>query len=202
MKPTAMAKEKGKFPEFKDLTPKGDDFEECADKLLSIVVGKNVFNKQKMGYPVSQICTLSDEAFLCVTLENAHDHWKAEWEHPDDCSKWPPKKHASNPAASTKCGGWNNEGRKRCNDLQMRVKLERMLSSRISKEEKHKDRKSAGWRNKKKRKRNGMTVDDDEDVPLIIMGLPEMGAPRVSLGATSRDSSSSSSSSGNDLTAV
>ena len=49
-----------------------ENFKNFVEKLLCVVSGKKLFKKVKSRKTVSKICTISDEAFLLVVLENSY----------------------------------------------------------------------------------------------------------------------------------
>ena len=157
------------------------------DKLLSIIVGRNAPNKMKNQRTVSSTCTVSDEAFLLVTLENACDHWKAEWENKEDSSKWPAKKHTSNPASEKQCSGWSSDGRKKRNQFQGEIILARHTRDRKLKETLHL-KKWAETVSGRKRKCQQVSVEDEVEpfiVPMEQQGATEVRSPRVSASPVS-----------------
>ena len=178
------------FPDKEDLTPDGEHYEQVFDKLLSTIIGRNTFNKLKKRHKVSHMSTVSDEAFLLVSLENACDHWKAEWENNEDSSKWPAKKHTSNPASAKQCSAWSADGRKRHNQLLGEVITARLGRDRKLKEDQHL-KKWAETINGRKRKRQQVPLEEEVELVIVPCHLP---------GQTEVDSAGSQASPISDMT--
>ena len=153
----AWAKEKGAFPEFKDLiedrNANMENFKNFVEKLLCVVSGKKLFKKEKGSKTVSKICTISDEAFLLVALENSYKAWKAEFDEEDDIPK---KVYTDQPASSQKYGGWSVEGIQRYNTYMELVRDEREQPERqevekeyLSARQKEQENVMAGGRKRK-----------------------------------------------------
>ena len=111
-------------------------FELYVKNFLSIVVGKNMFNKRKGTDLLSQYTTVSDEAYGVLALENSIELWTHEVVNkfrkdggkPADHQKTtmvPRKKYTSNAAAAKKFGGWDRAGIARYNSLYNQVEKER-----------------------------------------------------------------------------
>ena len=111
-------------------------FELYVKNFLSIVVGKNMFNKRKGTDLLSQYTTISDEAYGVLALENSIELWthevvekfqkdggKAAANHQNTTT--PKKKYTSNAAAAKKFGGWDRAGIARYNSLYNQVERER-----------------------------------------------------------------------------
>jgi hypothetical protein len=150
-------------------------FELYVKNFLSIVVGKNMFNKRKGMDLLSQYTTVSDEAYGVLALENSIELWtqevvnklredggKAAADHQN--TTLPKKKYTSNAAAARKFGGWDRNGIARYNLLYNQVREERKteevgtcveqwLLQRIQQEEMDKNA------NKKRKNNDAIYVD-------------------------------------------
>ena len=72
------------------------DFQWYCENFLSVIVGKQVYKKQKADKLISHIATRSDEALLLILMENSVNHWTAEVTDPnEEEGRWPDAKYTS-----------------------------------------------------------------------------------------------------------
>lgn len=148
-----------------ELKLKGSFFQRNSDKLLSCVVGKNHFNALKHTMLLSSIASVSDEAFYLLVIENSFQHWKDEFEKPQDRQQWASTKYTVRAATAKKYGGWSIEGRKQYNHLQVEVVLAR------KEEERQKEEKAAKqqWEDSRHGRKRKYAAQEEEVVPLYIV---------------------------------
>ena len=92
------------------------DFQWYCENFLSVIVGKQVYKKEKATKLISTIATRSDEALLLVLMENSVHHWTAEVSDPnEEKGKWPEAKYTSKGNDSKKHLGWSEKGIERYN---------------------------------------------------------------------------------------
>ena len=92
------------------------DFQWYCENFLSVIVGKQIYKKEKANKLISAIATRSDEALLLVLMENSVEHWTAEVLDPnEENEKWPEAKYTSKGNDSKKHLGWSEEGIERYN---------------------------------------------------------------------------------------
>ena len=114
-----------------------DDFQWYCDNFLSVVVGRQAFNKQKFKMLVSKMATRSDEALMLIIVENSIERWTNEFKHPAaDAKTWgDPKYTKSDKNETRKHRGWSEEGIVRFNKyLKEYVPASRQTSEALEEE--------------------------------------------------------------------
>lgn len=141
-----IATEANAFPTLESLGRDRDlnieNFKIFCEKLLSVAVGRRKFKEGRCTKRISKFCSISNEAFIIVSVENSYDRWKWEWTNQQaagaaDGPTMPPKKYTQNPSASKKYRGWTAEGIARYNELITEVKLDRKDKDRKNLEEQY-----------------------------------------------------------------
>ena len=117
------AEREGKLPQLQDiqLLRYPDDEEPYfffLDKILECVAGRRGWKKARTTQLVSQYCTVSDEAFALLTLENNWEKWEKR-------QKRGPGKYTSSTQGNKMFEGWSEEGLKRYNQIYQVVKQDR-----------------------------------------------------------------------------
>ena len=112
------------------------DFQWYCENFLSVIVGKQVYKKQKADKLISHIATRSDEALLLILMENSVNHWTAEVTDPNqEKGRWPDAKYTSKGNDSKKHLGWSVNGIERYNYYMTNmVPALRQNSSKVEKE--------------------------------------------------------------------
>lgn len=177
---TGMANEAMSFPTKDSLFHNRDatieNFRGFADNLLPAVVGRKKFKDGKSMERISKLCTISNEAFVLLSIENSYDAWKWRWTKDNGGmstdNEEPRKKYTDNPASSKKYEGWSREGIKRYNKIQDEVKATRKTQARkeIEKEylaEEAMNRLAEGCKGRRKRKIAAM--DDADDIEIVVL---------------------------------
>ena len=95
------------------------NFDTFCSYFLSNVIGKQTYNKKVIQVTMSEIATVSDEAFVMLCLENSMERWEHEAREPAE--KRLDAKYTASPAEASKYGGWTNEGMRRFNKLQREI---------------------------------------------------------------------------------
>jgi hypothetical protein len=125
-------------------------YSEFCDHVLLHVVGRDLWKRRAHTHDMSQIATVSDEAFGLLLLENGWETWKAMFAMEDDI---PSPKYSVHGPGTKKFQGWREEGIERFNELYDDVEEDRNLDEgrfeKAFKEDKLKTR--AGKKIKRKR---------------------------------------------------
>jgi hypothetical protein len=142
---------------------KGWDF--TCDTFLQCVVGKAWYEKKKTTEPVSSFASVSDVAFILLTLENNWTFWSSikanqsselDETNGDDNDQETPTLPTATRWTSTnmhggKNSGWSKEGLQRFNDLHALETNSRSVNQDVEKEYMEaKQRESSGARKKRK----------------------------------------------------
>ena len=118
-----------------------ENFKIFCENLLSVAVGRRKFKEGQCTKRISKFCTISNEAFIIISVENSYDRWKWEWTKKQAAGAahghMPPKKYTQNPSAAKKYRGWSAEGIARYFQLIKEVKLARKDKDRKSLEEQY-----------------------------------------------------------------
>jgi hypothetical protein len=96
-----------------------ENFDMFCSYFLSNVIGKQTYNKKVLQVTISEIATVSDEAFVMLCLENSMERWEHEAREPTE--KRLDAKYTASPAEASKYGGWTSEGMRRFNTLQREI---------------------------------------------------------------------------------
>jgi hypothetical protein len=87
------------------------------ENVVSQVVGKTSWKSKGHSVLMSNIATVSDEAFAVILLENSYELWKDMAGHGDDYVSKVETRYTKNGAGTKKYQGWVDEGLRRFNDL-------------------------------------------------------------------------------------
>ena len=96
-----------------------ENFDTFCFCFLSNVIGKQAYNKKVLQATISEIASVSDEAFVVLCLENSMKRWEHEAQYPTE--KRMDTVYTASPAEASKYGRWSNEGMRRFNTLQREV---------------------------------------------------------------------------------
>ena len=149
---------------------KEDTFLVFADTFLSRVVGMAFWRKHCAKMPISEMATVSDEAFTLLLLENYWDQWSTknidEYKSEvtiDEATNQKKKRKAtwgkftSGAWGSRRFGGWSKEGLVRFNQLYSQVEQDRKKENAAEVEETYRLK----CVNNKSKKRKRATHDND-----------------------------------------
>ena len=142
------------------------------DNFLSWVCGRNLWKKRWTVETVSQIATVSDEAFALLLLENSWKKWTAEGRNEEDGEDENSVDTEGNQTRWTKNGrsavmykGWSREGIERFNELYSIVMEDRKTERGKKVEAEYRDARNEEYGQPKKRKLEkgyiGLTCEDD-----------------------------------------
>ena len=93
-----------------------DSLKWYCENFLSIVMGRQTYNKQKFKVLVSKMATRSDEALLLVIMENSIEKWTKEYHNPAaDPKMWGEPKYTKKRNETRKHQGWSEAGIARYN---------------------------------------------------------------------------------------
>jgi hypothetical protein len=99
---------------------KFDDFDVFCTAFLSNVIGKQAYNKKVVQETISNIATVSDEAFVMLCLENSMEQWEQEARNPT-AKRIKNAVYTASTAEASKYGGWRKEGMRQFNTLQREI---------------------------------------------------------------------------------
>jgi len=149
---------------------KEDTFMVFADTFLSRVVGMSIWRKNCAKLPISEMATISDEAFTLLLLENYWEGWSTknldEYKSEvtiDETTNQKKKRKAtwgkftSGAWGSRRFGGWSKEGLIRFNQLYSQVEEDRKKDNAAEVEEQYRLR----CVNSKSKKRKRASHDND-----------------------------------------
>jgi hypothetical protein len=158
------------MPELSDILMMRQDGETYAvfcENLLSQVVGRNEWKTRGGSALISEIATVSDEAFAILLLENNYDVWTKEVLGPTTGSDTVvTSKYTLNGAGTKKNQGWTNEGLNRYNKLAALVSADRSRDSNKTWEKTIKKMKSDAEDEKKGNKGKRKSADE-ENGPVV-----------------------------------
>ncbi len=153
--------------------------------VLSAVVGKNVWKAKCAGFAVSNIATISDEAFALVLLVNSWDVWSDTTNSGDSKTRF-----TRNGAGTKKNEGWTQEGLEQFNQIARMVRTDRKTTNRKKFEETYMRDKLETAANK--RMKHGHQKADDGDEKRLMTYI------EGDLDTSDDDDSSSTGSGGKD----
>jgi len=142
-------------------------FNFVVEYLAGPVIGQRKWKTEKCYKPLSNVMTISDEAFMLLLLENQYDMWKNATSTIVGRGKYTEK------AKNKKFCGWSNDGIRRFNQLCADVRANR--NKQFAKEVEEATVKTLAERydkmlavgvlrkNARKRRRHGVMVDTDEE---------------------------------------
>ena len=136
-------------------------FDTFCSSFLSNVIGKQAYNKKVLQATISEIASVSDEAFVVLCLENSMKRW--EHEAIDPTAKRINAVYTASPAEASKYGGWSNGGMRRFNALQrevipyMRMKSEKLEAQYLMRQRELKQT--------SKRTKRAKLPGNEEDIP-------------------------------------
>lgn len=169
-----------------------------ARQFLKRIVGENIWSHNSYRALLSTYCTVSDEAFGLLTIENNYDRWtnmQESGDMKDVAGNAPPPKY-TNPgkgknvkAGARRFQGWSIEGYKRFDELHKAVKASRQDELRVLFEEGLKDY-FAEELAKKVAKRKRATKHGEEEEEEVI---PAHDFDDVDMGGNDSDNSDSGS---------
>ena len=137
------------------------DFDTFCSSFLSNVIGKQAYNKKVLQSTISEMASVSDEAFVVLCLENSMKRW--EHEAKDPTTKRIDAVYTASPAEASKYGGWSNEGMRHFNTLQREiVPYMRMKSAKL---EAHYLKHHKELKQPSKRKKKVKLPRNKEDIP-------------------------------------
>jgi hypothetical protein len=130
------------------------------EHVLSHVVGRDVWKRLSPTHTVSQIATVSDEAFALLLLENSWEMWVAVATEQRDV---PSPKYSMRGPGTKKYQGWTEEGIARFNELFDEVEEDRRIDKGIF-EEAFKTFKLGKAADKQKKRKQISTIDPERPV--------------------------------------
>ena len=97
-----------------------EDFQWYCENFLSVVVGKQIFQKKRSIELMSKLAMRSDEAMVLLHVENSIEKWTAEYNDREkkETAKWPDPLYTKQTTESKKYEGWSKRGIARFRDLQ------------------------------------------------------------------------------------
>ena len=95
------------------------------ENVLSHVVGRDVWKRRSHSHLISEIATISDEAFALFIVENSFQVWCASV---DEKGENVAPKYSMRGPGTKKFQGWNKEGITRFNELYDKVETDRMVA--------------------------------------------------------------------------
>jgi hypothetical protein len=138
-----------------------NNFDTFCSSFLSNVIGKQAYNKKVLQATISEIASVSDEAFVVFCLANLMRRW--EHEAKDPTAKRIDAVYTASQAEASKYGGWSNEGMRRFNTLQRKVvPYLRMKSERL---EAHYLKYQREMKQPFKKTKKGKLPGNKEDIP-------------------------------------
>jgi len=143
------------------------------ENVLSQVVGKTKWKTEGHLLRMSEMATVSDEAFALILLENSYDYWEDMAMHCGDKSyvSKVQAKYTKNGAGTKKFQGWVEEGLVRFNNLARQVKASRKKDClAFQNEQKEKKGEIEFGKGGKRKKR---LVERDENINCYIEGVDD-----------------------------
>ena len=149
-----------------------ENFKIFCENLLSVAVGRRKFKEGQCTKRISKFCSISNEAFVVISVENSYERWKWEWTNQQAAGAapgpMPTKKYTQNPSAAKKYRGWSAEGIKQYFQLITEVKLARKDKDRKSLERQYLANAMTARNASGCRKRKVDVMDDPNEDNLVL----------------------------------
>jgi superfamily I DNA/RNA helicase len=168
-----------KMPKLEEVLKMGqgetDAYTVFCDNILSQVVGRNVWKRDSPKTDVSELATVSDEAFAILLLENSYDLWsqmarqkEAEKAKKEFTEQAKIAKYTLNGAGIKKNKGWRKEGLERFNQIVKDVLKDRETGGREGFEEEYREGKKQMEEEKNGKKKKKKSSEQEKEVEFEV----------------------------------